>query len=132
VGANDGDVAGYGSFHKELLTIELAHFTLLAESNRITLVVVFGWDLAVLQQRVDSCGGVESWNARTTSSYPLSNRALRTQLNLDAPTQVLLLQRLVVAQKADDELLDLPALCEQSQASHVLDTGIVRYGGQTM
>jgi hypothetical protein len=78
VGTNDGDVAGYSGLHEELLAVELAHFTLLAKSNRIALVVVLGGDLAILQQRINSCGGVKCWNARTASSYPLSNRALWT------------------------------------------------------
>jgi hypothetical protein len=57
---------------------------------------------------------------------------LRAQLNFDATAQVLLLERLVVPQEADDELADLSVLREERKTARVLDAGVVGHGSQAV
>ena len=109
----DGNIARQSSLHEKFPAIELPHLPLLTKPYRFTLFIEPSWNFTILQQRIHSRRCVESRNARTTSSYPLRKRTLRTKLNFNTTAQILLLQRLIIPQETYNKLLNLSALGEK-------------------
>src|SRR5690242_16247861 len=123
--SDDCYISWKSSLHEELLAIELAHFSLCAISDRFAFFVEFGGDLAVLQQCVHSGRCVESWNPGAGGPDALRQCTLRTKLDLNIAAEVLLFKRLVVAQEAYDQFIDLAILGKMGKSADFLNAGIV-------
>jgi hypothetical protein len=125
-------VPSQSSLHQILSPVKFSHFSRRAKPDCVPIAIEFCWYLAILQQSVDRSWRVESRDARTTSPYPLRQCTLGAEFNSDATREVLLLQSFVVAQKANDKLVDLARLGKQSQPSNIFDPSIVRDRSERM
>ena len=110
---DDGEVGDQPALHHVVLAVEFAHF------------------LALGDQRADAGLGEEGRNAGAAGADALGQRALRVELDLQFAGEILLGERLVLADIGRDHLLDLPRLQQHAEA-HAVDAAIVGHHGEVL
>ncbi len=112
-GVHDRQVGDDAALHDVALAVELALF------------------LALRDQGAGAGLGEEGRDAGAAGADALGQRALRVEFDLQLVREILLRERLVLADIGRDHLLDLPGVEQQAEADAV-DARIVGHDGQVL
>mmetsp|Transcript_110218 Transcript_110218/g.312653 ORF Transcript_110218/g.312653 Transcript_110218/m.312653 type:complete len:298 (-) Transcript_110218:9-902(-) len=122
-----------GMLHYVALAAELAGLARLAGDEHLSRLgpawPVLDHVAALVDDGAVRRRGEEGGDAGAARPEPLRERALRRELDLQLPAEVLLLEQLILADVRRDHPLDLPALQEQAQAE-VVDPRVVGHCGE--